>query len=238
MDARKTDEVEERSRLGRQLADLVGHDLRNPLAAIEMGTQLLRRGALKSSQRRVLDHIGSANERAQRLVADLADFVDCSFGSGLAVVRQPLVLHAVVAERLAQLGAVSPGRLFEHDRIGEGDCTGDADRLAQLVGHLVNNALAYGAPDRPVIVASIVEPTCFRIVVHNEGAPVDEALRPALFTPVAHGRATAAGRSLGLGLYLVRQIARVHGGDAVLRSDVTGTTVTATFRRGGDDAEP
>ena len=236
MDVRKADEVEERARLGRHLADLVTHDLRNPLAAIEMGTHLLQRGSLSPAQRRVLDHIDSANARAQRLVTDVADFIDCSFGDGLSVVRAPVALHALVAERLASLGAAAPDRVFEHDRIGEGACIGDAQRIAQLVAHLVNNALAYGAPDRPVIVASIVEPTAFSIVVHNDGAPVDEALRPALFAPMVHGRATATGRSLGLGLYLVRQIARVHGGDAVLRSDATGTTVTATFARSDDDA--
>ena len=213
------------------LCTLLGHDLRNPLAAIDLATHLISRGPLEPSQASALAHIVSATNRAQELISELIDCIDSTRGRGLAIHKQPLTLHALVAEALAARSQASPAHALEHDRIGEGACVADPSRVVQLIDHLVGNAVAHGAPARPVIVASIIEPDCFRIVVHNEGPMVPPDRIPALFEPASNGRTTPSGRSVGLGLFFVRQIAHAHEGEVQLRSDASGTTVTVRFPR-------
>lgn len=222
------------ARVADQLIGLVSHDLRNPLSTIEMGTQLLARGELGPRERRVLSHIVSANGRAQQLVADLLDLMLVRFGQGLAVAPTPVPLHTLVAECVASLSRTHEGASIEHDRLGEGICHADAGRLVQLIGNLVANAVAYGAPGKPVIVASIIEPDSFRVVVHNDGPAIAPERMHGLFEPAANRRATPSGRSVGLGLFIVRQIALAHGGDVRARSDDSGTTFTASFRRAAE----
>ncbi|CAN5462769.1 hypothetical protein BH10PSE18_BH10PSE18_11600 [soil metagenome] len=222
------------ARFADQMIGLVSHDLRNPLSTIEMGTQLLARGELGARERRVLSHITSANGRAQRMVADLLDFALVRFGHGLAVAPAPVSLHTLVAECVESLTRTHAGALLEHDRLGEGVCHADAGRLVQLIGNLVANALAYGAPGRPVIVASIVEPDSFCVAVHNEGPPIAQERMRDLFEPATSRHATPSGRSVGLGLFIVRHIALAHGGEVRARSDASGTTFTASFRRDAD----
>ncbi len=223
--------VPDAARFADQMIGLVSHDLRNPLSTIEMGTQLLARGELGARERRVLSHIASANGRAQRLVADLLDLALVRFGHGLAVAPAPVPLHTLVAECVESLARTHTDALLEHDRLGEGVCHADAGRLVQLVGNLVANAVAYGAPGRPVIVASIVEPDAFRVAVHNEGPPIAPERMPGLFEPAMARSTTPSGRTVGLGLFIVRQIALAHGGDVQARSDASGTTFTVSFRR-------
>lgn len=213
------------------LCTLLGHDLRNPLAAIDLATHLIARGPLEPSQASALAHIVSATNRAQELIAELIDCIDSTRGRGLSVHKQPVVLHSLVADALAASSQAASAHALEHDRIGEGACVADPARLVQLIEHLVGNAMAHGAPARPVIVASIIESDCFRIVVHNEGPMVPPDRMAALFEPVSNGRTTPSGRSVGLGLFFVRQIAHAHDGEVQLRSDASGTTVTVRFPR-------
>lgn len=158
--------------LERQLARL-SHDLRNPLGAIRLGTELLRRGVLDPQQRQVLDHIDSAGERAQQLIDQR--IAEAQSATRSDEVQRPVALHALVAQCVETLAQAFPGHALEHDRLGEGHCQADPDRLAQLVGRMVAEAAAVATPGSGLIVASIVEPERFRIAVHaptsSEGEP-------------------------------------------------------------------
>lgn len=149
--------------LERQLARL-SHDLRNPLGAIRLGTELLRRGALDPQQRQVLDHIDSAGERAQQLIDQR--IAEAQTAASADEPHRPVALHALVAQCVETLAQAFPGHALEHDRLGEGHCQADPDRLAQLVGRMVAEAAAVATPGSGLIVASIVEPERFRIAVH------------------------------------------------------------------------
>ena len=109
----------------------------------------------------------------------------------------------------------------------------DANRLAQLIGNLVSNAMAYGRRDSVVTVTSSVEPARCAIAVHNDGSPIPEALQTRIFEPMTRGSGEpSAKRSVGLGLYIVREIAKAHGGTATVTStEETGTTFTVTLPR-------
>ena len=225
--------AEDRALFAEQLIGIVSHDLRNPLSAIKMATELLGRRELDAKQVQILGHISHSADRAQRLVADLLDFTLTQVGRGIAVVPKPVDLHELVADCLEELSLAFPGHKLTHLRHGQGAFTADSDRLYQLIGNLVANAFAYGASESEVTVSTAFEDQALVITVHNFGTPIPKVLLRDLFEPMIRGsHDNAELRSVGLGLFIVREIARAHHGDVVVDSSLAaGTTFTATFPR-------
>jgi sigma-B regulation protein RsbU (phosphoserine phosphatase) len=225
--------AEDRALFAEQMIGIVSHDLRNPLSVIRMSAHLLGMGELSSNQLAALGRVTASVSRANRLIVDLLDFTQARLGNGLQVSVKRLDLHAVVAECIADLRLAFPAGRLEHEAVGSGACVASSDRLVQMIGNLVANAMAYGAPHRPVTVTSRIEATTFSLAVHNEGPPIDPDLLPRLFEPMTRGEAAGkAAHSVGLGLFIVREIVRAHGGEVGVESasDV-GTTFRATFPR-------
>jgi len=107
---------------------------------------------------------------------------------------------------------------------GAGRMLADAQRLSQLLGNLVANAMTHGAPDGVVAVVSAIDERALTLSVHNAGAPIPAGQLAELFEPMTRG--SSRGEGIGLGLYIVREIARRHGGDVAVRSSAdAGTTV-------------
>jgi sigma-B regulation protein RsbU (phosphoserine phosphatase) len=229
---RRRAEAEDRALFAEQMMGIVSHDLRNPLATIKMSAQLMGRGELSPAQQRALNRIDNSTSRALRLITDLLDFTQARIGQGIKVSHVPIELHRIVAESVEELSSAFPGRAIEHIAAGQGECTGDPDRLAQLIGNLVGNGMSYGAPEHPVRVRSEIGAEHFTISVHNQGSPIPAELLPHLFDPMVRGTNGSSGRGLGLGLYIVREIARAHGGEVSVVSAIeTGTTFTVQITR-------
>ena len=224
--------AQDRALFAEQMVGIVSHDLRNPLSAIQMSAHLLERGELTASQRTVLGRIQNSGGRAQRLIADLLDFTQARIGEGLALTCTQINLHQLVSDSVEELAVAFPGRELVHLRSGDGVCDVDADRLIQLIGNLVGNAVAYGAVNRPVQVTSAFTPEGVEVSVHNEGVPIPPELQASLFEPMVRGASRIGSHGVGLGLFIVREIARAHGGDVTVRSAPDdGTTFTARFPR-------
>lgn len=220
--------AESRARFAEQLVGATSHDLRNPLAAISMAAQLLERQELPARQLQLFRHISQAAERAQRLIADLLDLTQRQTGRGVTLSLVPEDVHALVGECLEELRLVFPGRRLSQCCVGQGLFMADRDRLCQLLGNLVSNALDYGEGE--VMVTTRVEAQML-ISVHNHGAPIAAHLLGNLFEPMVRGHCER-GRpgSVGLGLFIVREIVRAHRGEIRVSSSVEqGTTFTATF---------
>jgi sigma-B regulation protein RsbU (phosphoserine phosphatase) len=223
----------DRALLAEEMIGIVSHDLRNPLSSISLGSALLARGELSESQQRTLQRVVRSTERANRLIADLLDFTQARIGRALSVTLEPIDVHEAVAHAVDELAQVYPGRVLRHVCEGQGGSPADANRLAQLVGNLVSNAMVYGKPDAAVTVTSRVDATAFSIAVHNEGAPIPQEIQTRIFQPMTRGTTTSsATRSVGLGLFIVREIAKAHGGTTTVASSAeAGTTFTAVFPR-------
>ncbi len=222
-----------RAILAEQLIGIVSHDLRNPLNTIVLGAGLLDSPKLEEHARTVR-RIGAAADRATRLIADLLDFTQARLGGGLRVTCQTIDLHEVIGECLEEVRFAWPGRLLSHERLGEGDVEADPDRLAQIVSNLVNNAFVYGSTSDPVTVTSQVEATSFTLRVYNQGAPIPADKQSDLFEPLSRGehQLDKGFRSVGLGLYIVREIASSHGGQVALTSkEGAGTCFTVELPR-------
>jgi phosphoserine phosphatase RsbU/P len=215
----------DRALFAEQMVGIVSHDLRNPLSAILMSAHLLERGELTANQRTVLGRINNSTARAQRMIADLLDFTQARIGTGLSLTRSQMQLHQLVSDSLEELATAFPGRQISHVAEGTGECFADADRLIQLIGNLVSNAFAYGAPDRPVRVASTCTADGASIRVANDGEPIPPELLQTLFDPMVRGADGGGARSVGLGLFIVRAIARAHDGDVEVSSSLEDGTV-------------
>ena len=218
-----------------RMVGVVSHDLRTPLTAIRMGVDILRTAELDPALSRMVSRMNQATQRAQRLIQDLLDFTEARLGGRLPLVSRPIDIHACVDEALAEMSLAFPGAHFVHVRNNDGGCVGDHDRLVQALANLVANAVVYGEPGRTITVTSAVTygtdgPWC-SLSVHNQGTAIPALSIPTLFEPLVRGgsRLRAPG-SIGLGLFIVREIAKAHlGSVAVSSSDDQGTIFTMRF---------
>jgi sigma-B regulation protein RsbU (phosphoserine phosphatase) len=225
--------AEDRALFAEQMIGIFSHDLRNPLSTIKLGAAAMEMSAPAANHLPLLQSIRRATARAQVLIDDLLDFTMARIGRGLSVALKPVDLHALVAAHVEELGSAYPGRKLTHRRRGAGTCDADTNRLFQLVGNLVSIAMHYGDSDSPVTVTSRIDDRNFAIDVHNMGQPIPAAVLPKLFEPMVRGTdAESANRSVGLGLYIVSEIAQAHGGDVrVISSASEGTTFSVTMAR-------
>ncbi len=219
----------DRALFAEQMIGIVSHDLRNPLSTIRMGAQVLEMDPASGRSQAVLTNINRAALRALRMINDLLDFTRARIGPGLAVDVKSMDLHRVVAAQVEELRQAYPGRKLEHQMEGAGACTADADRMAQLVGNLVSNAMVYGTPDSDVTVTTTTRAGECAVSVHNRGPEIPAQLRQNLFKPMVRGTTEQPDRSIGLGLYIVGEIARAHGGSVDVSSSQSGGT-TFTMR--------
>jgi len=224
-------EAKDRAVFAEQMIGIVSHDLRNPLSTISMAATVLLHGSVSPTQQRMIEKIKRATERATRMISDLLDFTQARLGKGLPVVRAPLDLGEVVAEAVEDLRTLYPTRVLEHHHTGEGACTADTNRLHQMIGNLVTNAVAYGAPATAVTIRSAIDAGSITLSVHNHGDPIPPEIQARMFQPMTRGTSEASvHRSVGLGLYIVHEIARAHGGAPFVDSTAArGTTIGAVF---------
>jgi phosphoserine phosphatase RsbU/P len=217
-------QAEDRALFAEQLVGVVSHDIRNPLAVIHMSTALLERGLPAPQQQAAIARVSRSVQRVQHLIAELLDFSQARVGGGLGVRKTEVDLHQTVADSVAELSVAFPDRELRHERQGSGRCLADADRIVQAMGNLVANAATHGASGRPITVRTEGEGARFRIEVHNEGAPIPPELLPRLFEPMVRGAEAGASQGVGLGLYIVREIMRAHGGAVHVRSTAADGT--------------
>ena len=228
------EDAKEQTSFAEQMMGIVSHDLRNPLSTIQMGTELLMRSDPTAKQMGMLGRIGRATARATHLIADLLDLTKARLGKGMTVAYTPVDLRTLIAEAIEELSLVYPNAHFIHTHQGDGTCRGDALRLVQMIGNLVSNAAAYGLAGAPITLTSIVEVDTFCVEVHNHGAPIPAEIQAALFKPMVRGvgELGTSSRSIGLGLFIVSQIVKAHGGAVTLESTSEhGTTFRARIPR-------
>lgn len=232
---RAESELRARSDFEKHLLGIVSHDLRNPLNAILLSASALARWetldplAVKTAMR-----IQTSAERAARMIRDLLDFTQARLSGGIRITRSALDLRDVVRGVIEEVQAAHPGREVRVRLDGENPGEWDGDRVAQVVQNLVTNAIKYSPHDTPVHVAVWTEPGWALLSVHNQGAPIPAEKLPCIFEPLLRGTAEVdhTGRSIGLGLYIVKQIAESHGGRVEVRStEAEGTTFTVLLPR-------
>jgi signal transduction histidine kinase/DNA invertase Pin-like site-specific DNA recombinase len=218
----------ETSELREQFIAVLGHDLRNPLAAISAGARILQRsGALREHKElRVLDMINTTVTRMSDLIDDVLDFARGRLGGGITLNRDAnSPLEPVLEQVVDELRTASARRVIETSFEITEPINCDRTRIGQLVSNLIGNALTHGAPDQPVRVGAKTERGELTLWVANAGEPIPPAAMEKLFEPFFRGDVRDSRQGLGLGLHIASQIAQAHGG----RIDVTSTPDETRF---------
>jgi sigma-B regulation protein RsbU (phosphoserine phosphatase) len=198
--------------LREQFIAVLGHDLRNPLAALGAGTSMLARLPLDPKSAAIVPLMQASVTRMTALVENIMDFARSRLGSGIALNRAPDDIEPLLRQVTAELRLLHPDAKIEETFSLPRSLDVDAAALSRLFGNLLANALTHGAKEMPVRVAGMVDSGVFELSVANSGTPIPPEAMHRLFQPYARGDAPSGTRGLGLGLYIADQIARAHGG--------------------------
>ena len=232
--------VAEKSRLQQfqeRFLAILGHDLRNPLASIDMGAGLLSQRASDPATRQIIDRMRASSLRMSRMIEQILDLTRTRLAGGLDMHPKPMDLSVTIAHVVDELRAVHPSRTVEL-RCPPLPGTWDPDRLEQVFSNLISNALVYGEPSRPVSIVGRADGDLVSIAVHNHGTPIPDEVQSILFSPFRRGERdsrTAQTEGLGLGLYISNEVVTGHGGQIGVQSSLgEGTTFRVTLPVGND----
>ena len=227
---RRAEEANRRAaELERQIVGIVGHDIRGPLSAILATAQVqLRKPGVPAEQRRAFERIERSTERIQQIVGLLLDFTRARVGQGIPLERAPMCLVETARRVVEEFDVVHPDRhvrftTTEQSLRGEWD----GARLAQVLANLLDNAAKYSPADSSIDVTLRAQDGEAVMEVRNDGEVIPPEKLQSLFEPFRRGEDGdgKANTSLGLGLFIVREIVHGHHGHIEVTSDErTGTT--------------
>jgi signal transduction histidine kinase len=227
----EVDVLKEAEDLRELFIGVLAHDLNNPLSAIASSAGLmLRRGALPEVEYKATVHIASSASRALRMIDQLLDFTRSRLGGGFPVRPVTSDLAKICRATIDELHAKHPEAVFVLEV--SDSCVGnwDPDRLAQLVGNLVANAVDHADSGTPVRVRLSEDDQDVLLQVANQGDPIPAELLPTIFEAFRRRTGANPSRGLGLGLFIAREIAQAHGGSIHAESVAATRTTTLTVR--------
>jgi signal transduction histidine kinase len=216
---------------------VLSHELRTPLGTIVGSAQTLLHVAnqhpqLRDSASRIL----RGSQRIRSILDDLLDYVHSGRGGGIRVTPADVAMDGLCTRIAGEVESAFPGSRIQLEQ--EGDMSGcwDEQRIAQALSNLMSNAIKYGAADAPVrVVLDGSGKDEVAVAVHNAGKRIPHETLESLFQPLVRGAVgDPTGTSLGLGLFIVREIAIAHGGAVEVESSNTGTTFRFRLPRRAD----
>jgi signal transduction histidine kinase len=217
-----------------RMMGILGHDLRNPLSAVLALAGLLRvDDGMSDKAREKLAVLEQSARRMNEMIGTLLDFTRLRFHGSLPMVAEEVDLEELIRDGVAEIQAAHRKRAIEFSASGNLRGRWDPGRIAQLLSNLAANALWHGARESPVRVALSGEGEVVLLIVSNRGSVIPPELVDRLFEPFQQGTdigGNGRGR-LGLGLFIVREIVRAHGGTIDVRSSDDLTTFAVTLPR-------
>jgi signal transduction histidine kinase len=186
--------------------------------------------------------LSKSTRSLKALLDDLLDFNRTKLGLGITISPASVDLAEAFSAELGQLRVANPGRRIDLEVGGDVSGVWDINRLNQLLGNLVVNALKYGASSSPVKILLNGSEVEVIFSVHNQGPRIEQAVLARIFEPLRRGldHQLVAGNegSMGLGLYIVREIAIAHHGDISAKSDESETVFTVRLPRLSGKSRP
>lgn len=226
---------------------ILGHDLRNPLSIIRTAAYLVSTKNEDSDTANAISMIYNSTDAMARLISDLIDFSSSVLGREMPLNREAIDLEMLCREVINSYRTLHPDRELRFHSTGDVNGVWDASRIRQVVSNLIGNALQHGSPEGPIDVSVISADSpsgapasdgrTVILSVRNEGPPIPAELLPTLFDPLKRyeTRESASQRtpgSIGLGLYIVRDIVTAKGGTVSVTSTAEeGTTFTVRIPR-------
>ena len=216
------------SRIQEEFVAVLGHDLRNPVAALDAGFRQLSNEPMTDKAQKILPMMRSSLRRMNDLIENIMLHAKARLGGGIRISAQcDAPLTEAITQIVEEAQAASPEHEIKLDLSFDRAVSCDASRVAQAISNLLSNAARYSTLGTPICVQGLINAGGIEISVANEGPAVPAELRQDLFNPFQRG-VHAAGEGLGLGLYIASSIATAHNG----RIEVTceGEVTTFSFR--------
>ena len=207
---------------------ILGHDLRSPLFTLSLAADYLTRPAIGTTETR---HMGARVARSTSnmtaMINDLLEYARTQLGGRIPLTLQQASLLSICQAALDDARAGHPGCPFKLE--GSGDLTGlfDAPRLQQVFSNLLNNAVRYRAGSDPVTIAVLGDADTVTAKVCNVGPIIPAESLQAIFDPMVQlaDDDTRTKGSMGLGLFIAREITEAHGGTITAESSERSGTV-------------
>ncbi len=235
----RTEALEEADRLKTAFVSNMSYELRTPLTSIGGFAEMLAGGYAGELSATARDYVAAILDSVARLSALIDNVLDLTQSdTGSLLLAEDEVDVAALCEEVAAGQRDAAARkgldLAVEPHGSAGVVTGDTRRLAQAIGNLLANAIAYTDEGGRVLLRGEGTRKEARIIVSDNGRGIAPADQQRVFdrfhrTTEQHGEDSAA---VGLGLPLARQFVEAHGGTIALHSEPgKGTTVTVTLPR-------
>ncbi len=211
---------------------ILGHDLRTPLNAIAMLAQSLAEARPADAETtETASQIRSSADAAGLMLSDFLDFAVTRLGRPMPVAPVSMDLAALCQEVVAEVRTTCPRCHWQLEADGELRGEWDRARLRQLLSNLIGNAVQHGDQASRISVSAARDGARVRLTVRNDGPAIPADVLPRIFEPFVRGaRGGARGGSIGLGLYIAREVAVAHGGTIeVTSTQAAGTTFSVTL---------
>ena len=227
-------QAEAANRAKDQFLAMLGHELRNPIAALASAVRVLQRGDVQSQQSaRLLAIMVRQSGHLARMVDDLLDVERLTAARRITLNRRPMNLaecarDCVTALRLRE----EYGKHNITLRIEDTWIDGDPDRVAQIMTNLLSNACKYTRPEGKILLSIRSESDRAVICVEDDGDGIPADLLPRIFELFVQGDRLSDRHpgGLGLGLTLVRRLAEMHAGTVEAHSNGPGQGSAFTVR--------
>lgn len=211
---------------------VLGHDLRGPLSGIDMSAMLLAKPGLSDvARQQAAARIKRASRGMSRLITDLLEYTRTRLGAGIPVDRSDCDLGPVCEAALEDIRAGNPQQQFVQRMSGDLNLQADAARMQQVLSNLLSNAVQHGSRQSPVTLTAEGEADAIVLKVGNAGDPIPPDALQAIFEPLIQAPNASSDMhersktSLGLGLFIVREIVLSHAGSIAVESSMDAGTV-------------
>lgn len=221
------------------LLGVIGHDLRTPLSTVLMATDTLSRLAGPGNLSAPIGLLQRGGARLTSLLDSLLEYNNASLGTAMTVYREPVDLGAACRSEIELLRSAFPGVSIGYEAAGSLAGRFDENRIREALTNLVSNAAQYRIPGTPVRVTATGEQDHVTLSVINDGEPIAPEVLETFFQPLRRrdvGQRHGPRRNLGIGLFIVREIAHAHGGE--VEALAAGGTVSFVMRLPKEGVEP
>lgn len=209
---------------------ILGHDLRSPLSSIHMGAQLLLRSETLDAQHLdVAARIKRSASTMNGMIEDLLEYAGGQLGKKIPVKPEAANMGNVCRTAIDEVQLAYPSAHFNFEAAGNLEGTFDPTRFQQVLSNLLINAVKYSNPQRQVTLSTRCEAETIIVEVKNFGHPIPPESLEVIFNPLvqlsAKGTSSHPSTSLGLGLFIAREIVEGHHGTIEVSSAETDGTI-------------
>jgi hypothetical protein len=213
--------LDERSvgQLREQFVAILGHDLRNPLQAIAIGSETLARRLSDPWGSSIASRMRTNARRMALLIDDVLDFTRARLGGGIEVDLTDVEdLNSGLATVVQELRDAQPDCEIISSISVSRSVRCDLGRIQQVASNLLGNALTHGQPHSPIKLTACADDDDLVLEVWNDGEAIPPESLSKIFEPFWRHSVSASRNGLGLGLHICSQIVRAHGGRISVKS--------------------